>query len=68
MTTLSLRVPDELQEVDAHAEELHLPRAAYVRKALELLRLDRERCDGPARRSARSRAWSREDLKGPWTR
>ena len=36
MTTLSLRIPDELlQEVDASAEELHLPRAAYVRKALE---------------------------------
>ena len=36
MTTLSLRLPDELlQEVDSYAEQLHLPRAAYVRKALE---------------------------------
>jgi predicted transcriptional regulator len=36
MTTLSLRLPDELlHEVDAFADELHLPRAAYVRKALE---------------------------------
>ena len=36
MTTLSLRLPDELlREVDTHAEELHIPRAAYVRKALE---------------------------------
>lgn len=36
MTTISLRMPDDfLHEVDAYAEELHLPRAAYVRKALE---------------------------------
>lgn len=36
MTTLSLRLPDELlHEVDSSAEHLHLPRAAYVRKALE---------------------------------
>ncbi len=36
MTTISLRMPDEfLHEVDVFAEELHLPRAAYVRKALE---------------------------------
>ncbi len=36
MTTLSLRIPDDLlQEVDAHADALHIPRAAYVRKALE---------------------------------
>jgi predicted transcriptional regulator len=36
MTTLSLRMPDELlHEVDAFAEQLHMPRAAYVRKALE---------------------------------
>jgi predicted transcriptional regulator len=36
MTTLSLRLPDELlHEVDNYAEQLHLPRAAYVRKALE---------------------------------
>jgi predicted transcriptional regulator len=36
MTTISLRMPDDfLHQVDAFAEELHLPRAAYVRKALE---------------------------------
>jgi len=36
MTTISLRMPDDfLHEVDEFAEELHLPRAAYVRKALE---------------------------------
>lgn len=36
MTTVSLRIPDDLlQEVDTHAEELQIPRAAYVRKALE---------------------------------
>jgi predicted transcriptional regulator len=36
MTTLSLRLPDDLlHEVDASAEHLHIPRAVYVRKALE---------------------------------
>jgi predicted transcriptional regulator len=36
MTTLSLRLPDELlYDIDIYAEQLHLPRAAYVRKALE---------------------------------
>jgi metal-responsive CopG/Arc/MetJ family transcriptional regulator len=36
MSTISLRLPDNLmEEVDAFAKELHLPRAAYVRKALE---------------------------------
>jgi predicted transcriptional regulator len=36
MTTLSLRLPDELlHEVDVFADEMHIPRAAYVRKALE---------------------------------
>ncbi|MDD5285904.1 MAG: hypothetical protein PHD54_08590 [Desulfuromonadaceae bacterium] len=36
MTTLSLRLPDDLlREVDVSADELHIPRAAYVRKALE---------------------------------
>lgn len=36
MTTMSLRLPDELlHEVDAFAEQMNIPRAAYVRKALE---------------------------------
>lgn len=36
MTTLSLRLPEELlRDIDLHAEQLHIPRAAYVRKALE---------------------------------
>lgn len=36
MTTMSLRLPDELlHEVDTYAEQMHIPRAAYVRKALE---------------------------------
>ena len=40
MTTLSLRLPDELlHEVDSHADQLHIPRAAYVRKALEQMNL-----------------------------
>ncbi len=34
--TISLRMPDDfLHEVDLFAGELHLPRAVYVRKALE---------------------------------
>ena len=38
MMTISLRMPDDfLHEVDVFAEELHLPRAAYVRKALEMM-------------------------------
>lgn len=38
MTTLSLRLPDELlHEVDIYADEMHIPRAAYVRKALEYM-------------------------------
>jgi predicted transcriptional regulator len=36
MTTLSLRLPDDLlHEIDLFAEQLQIPRAAYVRKALE---------------------------------
>ena len=36
MTTLSLRLPNELlHEIDTYADEMHIPRAAYVRKALE---------------------------------
>ena len=39
MTTLSLRLPDDLlHEVDASAEQLHIPRAVYVRKALEQMK------------------------------
>ncbi len=36
MTSLSLRLPyDLLHDVDAFARQLHIPRAEYVRKALE---------------------------------
>jgi predicted transcriptional regulator len=36
MTTLSLRLPDELlHDVDDFAKQMHIPRAEYVRKALE---------------------------------
>ncbi len=36
MSLISVRIPDRLlKEVDAQAEQLHLPRAAYVRQALE---------------------------------
>ena len=40
MTTLSLRLPDDLlHEVDDFAREMHIPRAEYVRKALEQMNL-----------------------------
>ena len=36
MFVISVRIPDHLlQEIDSHAEELQVPRAAYVRSALE---------------------------------
>ena len=36
MTSLSLRLPDELlHDVDIFARQMHIPRAEYVRKALE---------------------------------
>lgn len=40
MTTLSLRLPDNLlHDVDAYAREMHIPRAEYVRKALEQMNM-----------------------------
>ncbi len=40
MTTLSLRLPDELlHDVDAFARQMHIPRAEYVRKALEQMNM-----------------------------
>jgi len=40
MTTLSLRLPDELlQDVDDFARQMHIPRAEYVRKALEQMNM-----------------------------
>jgi metal-responsive CopG/Arc/MetJ family transcriptional regulator len=36
MTTITIRVPDEmLHEIDKRASDLQIPRAVYVRKALE---------------------------------
>jgi metal-responsive CopG/Arc/MetJ family transcriptional regulator len=41
MTTISLRLPDNLlREVEERAGDLHVPRAEYVRRALE--RMNRE--------------------------
>ena len=41
MTTISLRLPDDLlREVEKRAGDLHVPRAEYVRRALE--RMNRE--------------------------
>ncbi len=40
MTSLSLRLPDELlHNVDDFAKQLHIPRAEYVRKALEQMNM-----------------------------
>jgi len=40
MTSLSLRLPDELlHDVDDFARQLHIPRAEYVRKALEQMNM-----------------------------
>ena len=40
MTTLSLRLSDELlHDVDDFARQMHIPRAEYVRKALEQMNL-----------------------------
>jgi predicted transcriptional regulator len=40
MTSLSLRLPDELlHDVDDFAQQLHIPRAEYVRKALEQMNM-----------------------------
>lgn len=36
MTTVSLRLPDELlKETEKHARELRIPRAEYIRHAIE---------------------------------
>ncbi|MDP1718086.1 MAG: ribbon-helix-helix protein, CopG family [Burkholderiales bacterium] len=38
MTTVSLRLPDELvKEADLRARELHIPRAEYIRRAIAAL-------------------------------
>ncbi|MHB1586430.1 MAG: ribbon-helix-helix protein, CopG family [Acidiferrobacteraceae bacterium] len=38
MTTLSIRVPDDLlKEVDKHAHEMHIARTEYIRRAIEFL-------------------------------
>ena len=35
MTTVSIRLPDELlKEADKHAHEMHIPRAEYIRRAI----------------------------------
>lgn len=41
MNTLSIRIPDDLlREVDAQAAELHIPRAEYLRRAIESMNRD----------------------------
>lgn len=36
MTTISIRLPDDLlQETDKHAGELDIPRAEYIRRAID---------------------------------
>lgn len=41
MTTISIRLPDRLlHQVDEQAHNLHIPRAEYVRRALEAMNQD----------------------------
>lgn len=36
MSTVSIRLPDNLlKEAERHARELHIPRAEYIRRAIE---------------------------------
>lgn len=38
MITVSICLPDELlKEADKHAHEMHIPRAEYIRRAIESL-------------------------------
>lgn len=38
MTTVSIRLPDELlEEADKRARALHIPRAEYIRRAIEAM-------------------------------
>ena len=38
MTTVSIRLPDDLlKEADKHAHDMHIPRAEYIRRAIESL-------------------------------
>ena len=38
MSTVSIRLPDELlEEADKYAHEMHIPRAEYIRRAIESL-------------------------------
>lgn len=57
MTTVSLRLPDELvKEADLRARELHIPRAEYIRRAIAALNTQvvatqrRQRMMGASRR------------------
>jgi len=41
MTTVSIRLPDDLlKEADKRARELHIPRAEYIRRAIETLNVE----------------------------
>jgi len=41
MTTVSIRLPDDLlKEADKRARELHIPRAEYIRRAIETLNME----------------------------
>lgn len=41
MTTVSIRLPDDLlKETDKCAHEMHIPRAEYIRRAIESLNVE----------------------------
>jgi metal-responsive CopG/Arc/MetJ family transcriptional regulator len=62
MTTVSVRLPDDLlKEADKRARELHIPRAEYIRRAIEALNAEvssQQRRDRMIKASQRVRAES----------
>lgn len=62
MTTVSIRLPDDLlKETDERARDLHIPRAEYIRRAIEAMNADvtsQHRRDRMIKASLRVRAES----------
>jgi len=64
MINLSIRLPDRLlNEVDVYAQELHLPRAEYIRKALEVMNSEVSREQRRKRLTEVSRRVRKESMK-----
>lgn len=64
MLNISIRLPDRLlHEVDERAQELHIQRAEYVRKALETMNAEVLRQQRRSRLMEVSRRVRRESMK-----